>query len=143
MVPVRTSRGRATRAARSKLPRMAAIAALVGCTLALGGPPMRAGALGDASAARDGHEPARRPAVGRPSGVAITERVRDPLAGLPGHSAELAGLLALGLSLLGAGRYMRRTPSRKTQTGTAIRARAAGQAPRSLAERLSVRISAR
>ncbi len=122
---------------------MAAIAALVGCTLALGGPPMRAGSFGDASAAREGHAPARRPAADRPSGGAVADRVWEPLAALPAQSAELAGLIALGLSLLGAGRYMRRTPARKTRTGTGIRARGAGTAPRSLAERLSARISAR
>jgi hypothetical protein len=121
-----------------------AIAALLACSLALAGPPMKAGAFSEGGAATERRAQAMHAAPGRPSAVAFGGRLQTPLAALPAHSAELAGLFVLGLSLLGAGRYLRREPAPRSGLHAVAQPTASeGTVPGSLVRRWTVRSSVR
>ncbi len=144
MVSVHMSRQGSARHARSRLPRLVAIAALLACSLALAGPPMKAGAFSEGGAATERRAQAMHAAPGRPSAVAFGGRLQTPLAALPAHSAELAGLFVLGLSLLGAGRYLRREPAPRSGLHAVAQPTASeGTVPGSLVRRWTVRSSVR
>jgi hypothetical protein len=120
-----------------------AIAALLSCSLALAGPPMKAGAFSEGSAATERRASAKRSAA-ETSAVALTGRLQTPLTALPAHSAELAGLFVLGLSLLGAGRYLRRGPVNRSRLHSVEQAKATeGTVPGSLVRRWTARSSVR
>lgn len=141
MERVHTTHERSARAAPSRLPRLVAIVALLSCCLALAGPPMRAGTLSSGTSATETRTSIDRSVPDRPAFVALADRLHAPLAALPAHSAELAGLFVLGLSLLGAGRYLRRGPATRRRIHSVSRPGASeGTAPRTAdAERLATR----
>ncbi len=140
MVSVHMSRQGSARHARSRLPRLVAIAALLACSLALAGPPMKAGAFTEGGAATERRAQAMHAAPGQSFGG----RLPTPLAALPAHSAELAGLFVLGLSLLGAGRYLRREPAPRSGLHAVAQPTASeGTVPGSLVRRWTVRSSVR
>ncbi|MEW5983888.1 MAG: hypothetical protein AB1806_16165 [Acidobacteriota bacterium] len=88
------------------------LGALVFC-LALAGPPMTAGPLTAGIVRADAELPVPLSNTERPPILSLVDRALGPVASLPGHATELAGLFVLGLSLIGAGRVLGHRPAHR------------------------------